>query len=147
MRTLIIVISLFFVSSNGFAQVKVQHEGHEYTLAIQKIELEEMVLVKERFPVNVKITVLSYFKKEDIPKIHRLFGPKYAISVQESVVNNAIRIVFGKYTLEELLVLKRELFENELSMHIEKKFTDYHIQLISHLPKTFALMTCDACKY
>lgn len=127
----IALVAIFaFASLNILAQKEVKYQGQEYSLAIQRIEFEGLVLVKERFPVTVKIIVLTHFKEEDIPKIHEQFGStKYALSIQESVVNNAARIVFGKYSLEELLSIKRELFENELAIHITKKLEELNIHL------------------
>jgi regulator of protease activity HflC (stomatin/prohibitin superfamily) len=133
MKKFFIIIVLVAVNVNLFAQKKIKYQGEEYSLAIQRNELDMTALVKDRFPVILKMTVLTHFKEEDIPKIHEQLGAKYAVSIQESIINNAARIVFGKYTLEELLVIKRELFENELSIHIEKEFSKYNIQLNSIL--------------
>ncbi len=127
MNKFFLIVVLMAVNLNLFAQKRIKYQGEEYSLAIQKVELEMTALVKERFPITVKMTVLTHFKEEDIPKIHEQLGVKYAASIQESIINNAARIVFGKYTLEELLVLKRELFENELSMNIQKEFLKYNI--------------------
>ncbi|NJO89446.1 MAG: hypothetical protein HC831_11195 [Chloroflexia bacterium] len=133
MNKLFIILVALLVNVGVFAQKRIKYQGEEYSLAIQKIELDLTVLVKERFPVIIKMTVLTNFKEEDIPQIDKQLGAKHATSIQESIIRNAARIEFGKFTLEELLVIKRELFENELSMNIEKEFLKYNIQLNSVL--------------
>ena len=68
MNKFLIIIALVAVNVNLFAQKRIKYQGQEYSLAIQKNELDIVVLVKERFPISVKMNVLSHFKEEDIPK-------------------------------------------------------------------------------
>jgi len=129
MKRFLILSICIFIILNVFAQKTIKYKGHEYSLALRKNSIEELVLVKERFPVNVKITFIAFFKEEDIPKIHEKLGPKHTLEIQNSIVNSAARIVFGKFKLEELLSFKREMFENELAVLVSQKFVEYHIQL------------------
>lgn len=127
MKNLLLLLCFLPIINNLIAQNNVIHQGVFYDLSLNKLQLEQKVLVKERFPVDVKVSFLSYIEEKDVPVIHEKLGNKYYLTIRESVVKSALRIVFGKYKLEEILVLKRELFENELMMLITNDLQKYYI--------------------
>lgn len=127
MKNLLLLLCFLPIINNLIAQNNVIHQGVFYDLSLNKLQLEQKVLVKERFPVDVKVSFLSYIEEKDVPEIHEKLGNKYYLTIRESVVKSALRIVFGKYKLEEILVLKRELFENELMMLITNDLQKYYI--------------------
>lgn len=127
MKNLLIILCFLPFVNNLTAQNSVIHQGVFYDLSINNLQIEQKVLVKERFPVEVKVICLSYIKEENVPEIHEKLGPKNYLTIRESVVRSATRAVFGKYKLEELLVLKREMFENELMILITNDLLKYKI--------------------
>lgn len=127
-KTLAVLVTIFSMSFL-YAQKTVKYKGYEYSLMIHRLKIEQRVLVKEKFPVDVKITCLSHILEKDVPLIDEKLGFQYSTAIREDVVRSVARAVFGKYELLELLVFKRELFETEIEIDVAKKFKEYHIQL------------------
>jgi prohibitin 1 len=114
MRPIIIIILGMIISFSGNAQKRIKYENETYNIGVSSVQDEIAALSKDLIMLNIKYKYLTLVKEEDIPLIHKNYGPDYNEKVCLPVIRSAILKSFSAYTVEEIFSPMREELMNEL---------------------------------
>lgn len=118
---------LFLLTGSIASQRKINIEGQVYNLGILSKNIEMDILTKEMLSIHAKISYTFNINDSEVTNLHNNLGPNYITLFCEPVLNDAIRQVFGKYQIIEILNDKRALINSELHQIINAQFIKYHI--------------------
>ncbi len=100
-----------------------------YNVRVQAVNDTMSILTSQGLTVKFNITYRFYPDKLELPKIHKILGPKYNESYVQPEIKAAAMSILGNYTPEKLYTMSTQVIQATIKQYVLKELYDQDIVL------------------